>query len=103
MSHEPHAPPRATAFFFTDSATSNIYTLSLHDALPILLTHLLMSSPTMEPAASRTANIAGLPRWLLFSLLTIVVWGAWGAVSKMASNVLTRIPTRFSSRLDCYR
>ena len=51
-----------------------------------MLTHLLMSSPTMEPAASRTANIAGLPRWLLFSLLTIVVWGAWGAVSKMASN-----------------
>ena len=28
----------------------------------------------------------GKPRWLAFSLLTILVWGAWGAVSKVASN-----------------
>jgi bacterial/archaeal transporter family protein len=27
-----------------------------------------------------------MPRWLLFSFITILVWGAWGAVSKMASN-----------------
>jgi bacterial/archaeal transporter family protein len=30
--------------------------------------------------------LAGLPRWLAFSLLTIVCWGAWGAVSKVASD-----------------
>ena len=30
--------------------------------------------------------ILGMPRWLAFSLLTILVWGAWGAVSKVASN-----------------
>jgi transporter family protein len=28
----------------------------------------------------------GIPRWLGYSLLTIVCWGAWGAVSKVASN-----------------
>jgi transporter family protein len=26
------------------------------------------------------------PRWLLWSLATIVLWGAWGLVSKVASN-----------------
>ena len=31
-------------------------------------------------------SILGLPRWLAFSLLTILVWGAWGAVSKVASE-----------------
>jgi bacterial/archaeal transporter family protein len=31
-------------------------------------------------------SILGMPRWLAFSLLTIVVWGAWGAVSKIASE-----------------
>src|SRR3712207_9379002 len=28
-----------TAFFFNDTATTEIYTLSLHDALPISFTH----------------------------------------------------------------
>jgi transporter family protein len=32
------------------------------------------------------APIAGIPRWLAFSLLTILLWGAWGAVSKVASD-----------------
>lgn len=42
-----------------------------------------------EPATtSRTSlpRILGLPRWLAFSLLTILLWGAWGAVSKVASD-----------------
>ena len=29
---------------------------------------------------------AGLTAWLFYSLLTIVAWGAWGAVSKVAST-----------------
>src|SRR2546430_9851320 len=44
-----------------------------------------MSSSRVQPAV-RTARIAGMPRWLPFSLITIVVWGAWGAVSKLASD-----------------
>jgi transporter family protein len=31
-------------------------------------------------------RILGMPRWLAFSFLTILVWGAWGAVSKVASD-----------------
>src|SRR5260221_11637695 len=36
-----HAPHVVSFFFFNDTATTEIYTLSLHDALPIswLLTH----------------------------------------------------------------
>ena len=31
-------------------------------------------------------RILGMPRWLAFSVLTILVWGAWGVVSKVASE-----------------
>src|SRR5256885_17103129 len=33
------APPRFSFFFFNDTATTEIYTLSLHDALPICQAH----------------------------------------------------------------
>src|SRR5215510_4102066 len=33
--HSARAPPPAVFFFFNDTATTEIYTLSLHDALPI--------------------------------------------------------------------
>ena len=31
------------------------------------------------------STIAGVPSWLFYSVVTIVVWGAWGVVSKVAS------------------
>src|SRR2546422_7073957 len=34
-SHQSHTAPSAVFFFFNDTATTEIYTLSLHDALPI--------------------------------------------------------------------
>ena len=37
-------------FFFNDTATTEIYTLSLHDALPISLTHCLEAGITAESA-----------------------------------------------------
>jgi transporter family protein len=43
-------------------------------------------SETATPSRSSMPRILGMPRWLAFSLLTIVVWGAWGAVSKVASD-----------------
>ena len=46
------------------------------------------SSCPNRPPPSRASmpRILGMPRWLAFSLLTILVWGAWGAVSKVASE-----------------
>jgi bacterial/archaeal transporter family protein len=43
------------------------------------------------PAEERTMNNAEsrsrrLPRWLIWSLVTIVFWGTWGLVSKIASG-----------------
>jgi bacterial/archaeal transporter family protein len=31
-------------------------------------------------------TIVGVPAWLFHSLLTVILWGAWGAVSKVASD-----------------
>jgi transporter family protein len=42
------------------------------------------SSVDSKPATRTT--VAGMPAWLAYSLLTIVLWGAWGAVSKIASS-----------------
>ena len=30
--------------------------------------------------------LAGMPPWLAYSLLTVVLWGTWGVVSKLASS-----------------
>jgi transporter family protein len=32
------------------------------------------------------AKILAIPAWLFYSLLTILAWGAWGSVSKVASG-----------------
>jgi transporter family protein len=51
--------------------------------------------PVPEPASEETNSSSGgtrktrgLPRWLVFSLLTILVWGVWGAVSKVSSDAI---------------
>lgn len=41
---------------------------------------------TTNTSRAALPAIFGMPRWLAFSLLTILVWGAWGAVSKVASD-----------------
>jgi transporter family protein len=45
-----------------------------------------MSLPVVESENRSGATLAGMPRWLAFSLFTILCWGAWGAVSKVASD-----------------
>ncbi len=44
----------------------------------------------MTSAASESVSpprtLAGMPAWLAFSLLTILLWGAWGVTSKIASE-----------------
>src|SRR5258708_27857440 len=41
-------PPHVTFFFFNDTATTEIYTLSLHDALPISYDDLLSGKVTVS-------------------------------------------------------
>src|SRR2546429_5506104 len=46
-------PPRLIFFFFNDTATTEIYTLSLHDALPI--------SPSGRGSAKRSKTVTSWP------------------------------------------
>ena len=41
---------------------------------------------TTNTSRAALPAVLGMPRWLAYSLLTILVWGAWGAVSKVASD-----------------
>src|SRR2546430_10280176 len=43
-------------FFFNDTATTEIYTLSLHDALPIWRKKIFMSSPSGESHRERESR-----------------------------------------------
>jgi transporter family protein len=45
-----------------------------------------MSLPMVESDKNPASTLVGMPRWLAFSLMTILCWGAWGVVSKVASD-----------------
>src|SRR2546425_9260156 len=63
-----HSPPLFSFFFFNDTATTEIYTLSLHDALPISNRSLIRTpGPRFRLTTSRTipASVAPLPAQFL--------------------------------------
>jgi bacterial/archaeal transporter family protein len=39
-----------------------------------------------EKGRAGIAKVAGMHAWLFYSLLTVVLWGVWGVVSKIASD-----------------
>src|SRR5258708_22416349 len=49
----------STFFFFNDTATTEIYTLSLHDALPISLEHDHTRAPERQFACSIRLRVRG--------------------------------------------
>jgi len=46
----------------------------------------IMSSSTLGPQTNKIPHRMGIPAWLFWSLVTAIAWGAWGAVSKLASG-----------------
>src|SRR3712207_8297197 len=46
-------------FFFNDTATTEIYTLSLHDALPIFLEAMACGCPVVTSSRSSMPEVAG--------------------------------------------
>src|SRR5438876_2525713 len=56
--------PCSSFFFFNDTATTEIYTLSLHDALPISLSQVLMSQ--YGAAFAKGANVLSLAALVAF-------------------------------------
>src|SRR2546430_10644585 len=101
MIFQQRADPQLFFFFFNDTATTEIYTLSLHDALPILsLRALLWASfrrwPRARPACYVTLNegpgvcrgplffvwrgiFLALTRWTCARALLHTVYGLYGA------------------------
>src|SRR3712207_8830861 len=57
-------------FFFNDTATTEIYTLSLHDALPILLTLFFASAQ----AFNSVLPDGGLFRWMFAFFFLWTLW-----------------------------
>src|SRR2546426_11822424 len=49
--------PRSVFFFFNDTATTEIYTLSLHDALPISFYHARQGSQQKDEQNQRDAEM----------------------------------------------
>src|SRR5258708_30462052 len=54
-----HASYNNPFFFFNDTATTEIYTLSLHDALPICYAPPASAAPASPPARRHGAGVAG--------------------------------------------
>src|SRR2546430_15369468 len=71
-------------FFFNDTATTEIYTLSLHDALPICLTSLFLSS-------ARTAGFLStrFPTLRIFTSLTPGTIAFWRIMTRAMSGRVT--------------
>src|SRR2546430_7213854 len=55
-------PPDSFFFFFNDTATTEIYTLSLHDALPILPSALWKRATSSFHGSGTESFHAGVPR-----------------------------------------
>src|SRR5882762_4194927 len=81
-------PPIFCFFFFNDTATTEIYTLSLHDALPI--------SPGVNPLAAGLAGVVGLrpASFLLYAAAGALLWaGAWIMLGYLCADVIAVIAT----------
>src|SRR3712207_777538 len=77
-------------FFFKDTATTEIYTLSLHDALPISRVPCQDSSFAQGEPARKTAGVTALlrPRSLALAALVFLVAAAVAAVLAFAGSEL---------------
>src|SRR3712207_8583150 len=70
-------------FFFNDTATTEIYTLSLHDALPILVTQMDVFNRLLDttPLTAAQFGWAALP-----ALALLLLWEGGKAVARRSSR-----------------
>src|SRR5689334_24859609 len=74
-------------FFFHVTATTEIYTLSLHDALPILVT----SAPLTKPPSATATPLGVVGRWIsVGDTPRITNAGELGVLSLSKSDVFAR-------------
>src|SRR3712207_7216820 len=91
------------SFFVNDTATTEIYTLSLHDALPISppdALRVVTLGPTAAylPEAS-DGSITNLVRWTVVAYaLTLLPGGAEGGTPEATPNEIGRAQSELQSR-----
>ena len=102
-------------FFFNDTATTEIYTLSLHDALPILKTNFFLSLVTLATTWSTVGlvilfvalrkgitvqeyldftpvSLAVVFRWLGITLLFLLIWdGVYSLFGLAESDFVVKV------------
>src|SRR3989442_6502472 len=87
----PGQPRCVVSFFFNDTATTEIYTLSLHDALPILLTAPVTGSVLAPPRLQLLALKLPPPGGTLLALQLTVPLGALAEVGVLSVTVAVQL------------
>src|SRR2546428_8153173 len=73
-------------FFFNDTATTEIYTLSLHDALPIWFTSTPSRLPHSTPPSAETMPVMAQATTGIVSALGGVLWRSEEHTSELQSR-----------------
>src|SRR5439155_27037547 len=83
-------------FFFNHPPPSEIYTLSLHDALPILTIVRSTMAPASMLVGTRTVRVFTATRWKAFGPACAFFWTA----SRVSANASCTSEDRKSTRLN---
>src|SRR5690606_41526126 len=88
--------PFSSVFFFTDTATTEIYTLSLHDALPIserAIKYGLKASVWVYACVRKIATAAASVPWIVERRVDYGVWRSEEHTSELQSreNLVCRL------------
>src|SRR3712207_7365731 len=84
--------PDVCVFFFNDTATTEIYTLSLHDALPIYAIVFFILAVLLLWGFTRQSRYPGLSRQAaLFTLIGSVLFGAGIEALQIVDRKSTRL------------
>src|SRR2546422_4008779 len=81
----------STSFFFNDTATTEIYTLSLHDALPISYAALAQSANINLPAQNFSSSIAPATIGTACDLSVPTNWGSPSRSEEHTSELQSRL------------
>ena len=87
-------------FFFNDTATTEIYTLSLHDALPIWLAAAISGVNAIAPAVIATPMNENAAPEVLDYMLSKIPMGRIGEAAEVAVLVSWLCSDRCSSSTD---
>src|SRR2546430_10812913 len=78
-------------FFFNDTATTEIYTLSLHDALPISLKSAVHERPPGPPSRSRAFRSSSKPQFLMLPMFVVTRSEEHTSELQSQSNLVCRL------------